>query len=120
MTKKSHAIKKLHHRVQLLRCEKSKDQDGEVIEKWCDGPWVWVDLKAFRKFLPNNNDDIFDPKSRIFYQISMRKLDISDARHADLRRLTYKHGVLELLDTWIESDDGCWLDAIAIDIIKEK
>jgi head-tail adaptor len=119
MIKKSHLIKKLKDRIELFERKIIKNDQGQEIETWHKNCEVWAEIKAFRKFFPNINESIFEPKTKIFYKIAMRKLDISNAGHAELRRLTYKYKILDIIDSWIESVDGSWLEALAVEVVGD-
>ncbi len=114
--KASKLTKNLRNRIQLLVCERYRNDDGEVLEKWQDSDHLWADIEIVARKLEDMYENFLSSKAKIIYQITVRKFDPSSYKLFNCKRFKWDGRLFVVLGPWLEN--GKWLETQATEIIE--
>ena len=115
---KKTSIGQLNERVQLVFEHVKEDETGELRKKTVLGNKYWAKIKQIP--LPFKNEsyswfvsDIGSIKRA--FEITMRKIYISNALQSDLVGLLFRSKVMQIVKSVVLSEDKQWMRIIVVD-----
>ena len=104
-------ITDLSERVQVFQAIHGQEKDGEFTITYKPGGWFWA-----RIYPKSHTEKVAASQAETYqnhYEVVMRKDDICHTGHAYVRRLRWKHKLLDIYTPWLETQCMSYVTGLA-------